>query len=84
MSGHLFNRNFFLVAGGNFFLFLSFYALMPLLPFYLTEEYAADGTVVGLVLSCYMVSCIVIRPCCGYLLDTFDRRPIYILAYLIF
>lgn len=84
MNGRLFNRNFFFVAAGNFFLFLSFYALMPLLPFYLSEHFAADGTIVGLVLSCYMVSCIAIRPYCGYLLDTISRRPVYILAYLIF
>lgn len=84
MTGTLLNRNFFLVAGGNFFLFLSFYALMPLLPFYLSEQFSADGTAVGLVLSCYMVSCIVIRPYCGYLLDTVNRRPVYILSYLIF
>ena len=84
MSERLLNRNFFFVAAGNFFLFLSFYALMPLLPFYLTQEYSADGTVVGLVLSCYMVSCILIRPYCGYLLDTMNRRTVYILAYLIF
>ena len=84
MENKLFNRNFFLVAAGNFFLFLSFYALMPLLPFYLSERFSADGTVTGLVLSCYMVSCIAIRPYCGYLLDTFNRRPIYILAYLTF
>lgn len=84
MTERLFNRNFFLVAAGNFFLFLSFYALMPLLPLYLTEQFSTDGTVVGLVLSCYMVACIVIRPYCGYLLDTVNRRPVYILAYLIF
>lgn len=83
-SSSLFNRNFLLVAAGNFFLFLSFYALMPLLPFYLTGEFSADGTVIGLVLSCYMVSCIGIRPLCGYLLDTVNRRPVYVLAYLAF
>ena len=80
----LFSRNFIFVGAGNFFLFMSFYALMPLLPFYLTSQFAADGTVTGLVLSCYMVSCIVIRPYCGYLLDTLNRRPVYILAYLCF
>ncbi len=80
----LFNRNFFLVAAGNFFLFLSFYALMPLLPFYLSAKYSADGTVIGLVLSCYMISCIVVRPYCGYLLDSISRRPVYIMAYLTF
>lgn len=80
----LFNRDFFLVAAGNFFLFLSFYALMPLLPFYLSEKFSADDSVIGLVLSAYMISCITIRPYCGYLLDTINRRPVYILAYLSF
>lgn len=57
---------------------------MPLLPFYLSAKYSADGTVIGLVLSCYMISCIVVRPYCGYLLDSISRRPVYIMAYLTF
>ncbi len=86
MSGkpRLITRNFCCVAAGNFFLFLSFYALMPLLPFYLSERFAADGAVVGLVLSSYMVACIAIRPLAGYLLDAFRRRPVYLLAYFCF
>lgn len=80
----LITRNFCCVAVGNFFLFLSFYALMPLLPFYLAEQFAASGSMVGLVLSSYMVACIVVRPLAGYLLDTFRRRPIYLLAYFCF
>lgn len=80
----LFTCNFFFVAAGNFFLFLSFYALMPLLPFYLTSHFSADGTATGAVLSVYIVSCILIRPFYGYLLDTFSRRPVYVIAYLSF
>lgn len=57
---------------------------MPLLPFYLSERYSADGTLIGVVLSCYMVSCILIRPYCGYLLDNISRRPVYLIAYLVF
>lgn len=80
----LITRDFCYVAAANFFLFLSFYALMPLLPFYLSEQFAASGSVVGLVLSSYMAACIVVRPLVGYLLDTFRRRPIYLLAYFCF
>lgn len=72
------------VAAANFFLFFSFYALMPLLPFYLSEQFAANGSVAGLVLSSYMAACIVVRPFVGYLLDTFRRRPVYLLAYFCF
>lgn len=76
--------NFCCVAAANFFLFLSFYALMPLLPFYLAEQFAVDESVTGMILSVYMVACIVVRPFSGYLLDTFRRRPIYLAAYLLF
>lgn len=80
----LITRNFCCVAAGNFFLSLSFFVLMPLLPFYLTERFSASGSLVGLVLSSYTVACIVVRPLAGYLLDTFRRRPIYLLAYFCF
>lgn len=80
----LITRDFCHVAAANFFLFFSFYALMPLLPFYLSEQFAASGSVIGLVLSSYMAACIVVRPFVGYLLDTFRRRPIYLLAYFCF
>lgn len=80
----LVTRDFCHVAAANFFLFLSFYALMPLLPFYLASRFAADGSIIGLVLSGYMAACIVVRPFSGYLLDTFRRRPVYLLAYFCF
>lgn len=80
----LITKNFIAIATANFFLFLSFYSLMPLLPFYLVDKFKADGSVIGLVLASYMVSCIIIRPFCGYILDTFKRRPVYLLAYFLF
>ncbi len=57
----LITRDFCYVAAANFFLFFSFYALMPLLPFYLSEQFAASGSVVGLVLSSYMAACAAVR-----------------------
>ena len=75
MSTYL-TRDFWLVSAGNFFLFLSFYALLPLLPFYLAEEYGADGAMTGLILGVYMVALVAIRPVAGYLLDVFSRKPI--------
>lgn len=77
-------RDFCYVSAANFFLFLSFYALMPLLPFYLYERLGVGGAMVGGVLSSYMVACIGVRPVAGFLLDTFRRRPLYLLAYFLF
>ena len=42
------------------------------------------GSTIGIVLSCYTVSSLCIRPFSGYFLDTFARKPLYLLAYFIF
>lgn len=81
-TDRLITPGFCFAAAANFFLFLSFYALMPLLPFYLRDRFMADDSAVGLILSSYMVACILVRPVAGYLLDTFRRRPIYLIAYI--
>ena len=81
---HLLTKDFCCMATANFLLFFSFYTIMPLLPFYLAERYSSPQTVLGMVLSVYSVACIIIRPIAGYLIDSFQRRPIYIAAYFLF
>ncbi len=65
-------------------LYFGFYLLMPVLPFYLTEIFQTGHTVVGVVLSCYTVAALTIRPFSGYLIDTFARKPLYLLAFFVF
>ena len=57
---------------------------MPVLPFYLAEVFDANKTTIGVVLSCYTIAALCIRPFSGYLLDTFARKPLYLLAYFTF
>ena len=72
------------ILAANFLLFFAFYLLLPILPFYLKEQFMADKSMIGFILSCYTIACLFIRPFAGYLLDTFSRRPLYLLAYFIF
>lgn len=72
------------ILAANFLLFFGFYLLMPVLPFYLTEMFGASGTTVGIALSCYTAAALSVRPFSGYLLDTFARKPLYLLAYFVF
>lgn len=44
----------------------------------------ADKSMIGIILSCYTIAALCIRPFSGYLLDTFARRPLYLLAYVLF
>lgn len=73
-----------LILAANFLLYFGFYLLMPVLPFYLTEVFATGNATVGIILSCYTVAALTIRPFSGYLLDTFARKPLYLLAYFAF
>ncbi len=48
------------------------------------SSFQAGNSTIGIVLSCYTVAALCIRPFSGYLLDTFARKPLYLLAYFIF
>ena len=80
----LFTGNFYKILATNFLLYIAFYLILPILPFYLVETYNTDKTMIGVILSCYTIACLCIRPFSGYLLDTFSRRPLYLLAYFVF
>ncbi|MDR1755574.1 MAG: MFS transporter [Culturomica sp.] len=81
---HLVTWNYCHILGANFLLYFGFYLLMPVLPFYLTEIFRTGHAVVGVVLSCYTVAALTIRPFSGYLIDTFARKPLYLLAFFVF
>ena len=72
------------ILAANFLLYFGFWLLVPVLPFYLSEIFHASNTTIGIVLSCYTVSSLCIRPFSGYLLDTFARKPLYLFAYFVF
>lgn len=80
----LLSRSFCYILAANFLLFFAFYLILPILPFYLREQFATGKSMIGFILSCYTLACLCIRPFAGYLLDTFARRPLYLLAYFIF
>ena len=72
------------ILAANFLLYFGFYLLMPVLPFYLTEVFKTGNATVGVILSCYTVAALSIRPFSGYLLDTFARKPLYLFAFFVF
>lgn len=72
------------ILAANFLLYFGFWLLTPILPFYLSEVFHTSHTAIGVILSCYTISSLCIRPFSGYILDTFARKPLYLLAYFIF
>lgn len=84
MKDRLVTSDYCFILAANFLLFFGFWLLMPVLPFYLSEVFRANKTTIGIVLSCYTIAALCIRPFSGYLLDSFARKPLYLLAYFIF
>ena len=72
------------ILAANFLLYFGFWLLIPVLPFYLSEEFQVSHTTIGVVLSCYTIAALCVRPFSGYLLDTFARKPLYLVAYTVF
>jgi predicted MFS family arabinose efflux permease len=68
----------------NFSLFFAFYVLTPLLPLYLSEHFGATKDVIGLVLSGYTVTALVMRPFSGYLVDSFPRKTVLMASFAAF
>lgn len=65
----------------NFSLFFAFYVLTPLLPLYLSEHFGATKDVIGLVLSGYTITALLIRPFSGYMVDSFPRKTVLMIAF---
>ncbi len=80
----LWTSNFRLACLANFLMGFSFYLLMPTLPFYLAERFHTDNSTIGFVVSCYVIAALVIRPFSGYLVDSFSRKTVYMISYLLF
>ena len=84
MMERLWNRNYCMVMVANFSLFFAFYVLTPLLPLYLSERFGATKDVIGLVLSGYTVTALVMRPFSGFLVDTFPRKTVLMVSFVAF
>lgn len=71
------------VVFANFLIAYGFWLLIPVLPFYLKENYGCGEIILGVILSCYTVSEFCVRPFSGYLMDSFPRKPIFLLCYFV-
>lgn len=80
----LWNRNYIAVCTANFLLFFSFYLLLPMLPFYLRDTFAADKQLIGIILSGYTITALIVRPFGGFIVDSFPRKPVLLICYFAF
>ncbi|MQP77222.1 MFS transporter [Stenotrophomonas sp. MYb238] len=76
----LWTARFGLACVANFLMGMSFYVLMPTLPFHLVEHLRIGEATVGLVLSSYVIAALLVRPFSGFIVDRFNAKHAYLLA----
>ncbi|HNQ27776.1 MAG TPA: MFS transporter [Aquaticitalea sp.] len=80
----LWNRNFIIACIANFLVACSFNLLMPTIPIYLSEELGVPHSKIGIVLSSYAIALLLVRPFCGYWVDVYARKPLFLLGITLF
>ena len=76
----LWTKEFILLTISNLFLFLSFQMLIPTLPVFVSEK-GGDEVAVGMVISVFTISALLIRPFAGRALDTIGRKKILMAGF---
>lgn len=80
----LWNANYIKVWLANFMIFFSFMLVTPLLPIYLSETFSANKHVIGVVLSGYVLTALIIRPFSGFMVDSYPRKKVLIICFFLF
>lgn len=62
----------------------AFYFLLPTLPTYAEVALGAKKNQIGWIIGVYAASALAIRPFCGYVLDAYGRRAVYLIALVLF
>jgi len=62
----------------------SYYSLISTLPLFISSILHANHSMVGLVLASYAIAAILVRPFCGFGLDYFGRKKIFIVSLLVY
>ena len=74
VKDRLWTRNYLFVCIAAFMMSFSFFILVPTLPLYLKDTFGISQAMVGVVLSCYVVAVLSVRPMAGFVADTFRVR----------
>ena len=80
----LWNERYIKIMIANFSMFFAFYILTPLLPLYMTQTFHASKDIIGIVLSGYSITALMVRPFSGFFVDSFPRKQVLMLCFAMF
>jgi MFS family permease len=80
----LWTRDYIFECISAFMMSFSFFILVPTLPLYLKDTFGISQALVGVVLSCYVIAVLSVRPLAGFVADTLPRKSVYLASYALF
>jgi len=80
----MWNKSFSLLCLVNFLVAFTFYAIMALLPGYLNSHVKIDSSQIGVLMSSFTLSALLVRPFAGYLIDNYRKKMIFAAAIILF
>ena len=80
----LWTRDYIFVCISAFMMSFSFFILVPTLPLYLKDTFGISQALVGVVLSCYVIAVLSVRPLAGFVADSLPRKSVYLASYALF
>ena len=80
----LYNSDFWKLTSANFLMATAFYFLVSGLPVYFKEMLNLKDDMIGLLSGSATFAAVLIRPFVGYSLDTYGRKWIYLIAFILF
>lgn len=84
MKEKLWSVNFIKASFANFLMGFAFYLIGTTMPFYIGEKYGASEAETGLILASYIIATLLVRPFSGYIVDSYSRKKVYVIAYFFF
>lgn len=83
-QNRIWGRNFISISLSIFFMYLTFYTLVPTLPVYAIGQFHATNTQVGLLLTVFALAALVSRPMAGPWMKRFGPRRVFLTAAFFF
>ena len=80
----IWTKSFLNISISNLFIFIVFYALLTLLPIYVTEEMGGSESQAGLIITIFLLSAIIVRPFSGRLIDRFGKKKMLVTSAALF
>ncbi|WP_377891641.1 MFS transporter [Alkalihalobacillus sp. R86527] len=76
----IWSKSFINIFVSNLFIFVVFYALLTLLPIYVTDAMGGTESQAGLIITIFLLSAIFVRPFSGRLIDRFGKKKMLVIS----